>query len=44
VTLRRIGGIQPGQLTLGTDDGSQFTAKKTKALMRLLGITHRRGG
>lgn len=37
-------GIAPGQLTLGTDNGSQFTARKTKALMHLLGVTHRRGG
>ena len=37
-------GIAPGQLTLGTDNGSQFTARKTKTLMRLLGVVHRRGG
>lgn len=36
--------IQPGQLTLGTDNGSCFTARKTKEVMRELGITHRRGG
>lgn len=37
-------GIQPDQLTIGTDNGSQFTARKTKELMRSLAVTHRRGG
>lgn len=37
-------GIGEGQLTLGTDNGSQFTARKTRATMAGLGITHRRGG
>lgn len=37
-------GIVADQLTLGTDNGSQFTARKTKALMRWLGVAHRRGG
>ena len=37
-------GIRPDQLTLGTDNGSQFTARKTKALMPLLGVAHRRDG
>ena len=39
-----IRGIRPDQLTLGTDNGSQFTARRTKSLMRLLGVAHRRGG
>jgi putative transposase len=37
-------GVVPGQLVLGTDNGSCFTARKTKEVMRELGITHRRGG
>ena len=37
-------GIVPGQLTLGTDNGSAFTARRFKAVLSGLGITHRRGG
>jgi putative transposase len=37
-------GIAPGTLTLGTDNGSAFTARAFKAVLAALGITHRRGG
>jgi putative transposase len=37
-------GIQPGTLTLGTDDGSAFTARRFRAVLSGLGIAHRRGG
>lgn len=37
-------GIEPGQLTLGTDNGSAFTARATRKVLRALGIAHRRGG
>lgn len=37
-------GIPPGTLTLGTDNGSAFTARKFRALLSALGIAHRRGG
>lgn len=37
-------GIQPGRLTLGTDNGSAFTARAFKLVLSGLGITHRRGG
>jgi len=37
-------GIESGMLTLGTDNGSAFTARAFKALLSRLGITHRRGG
>jgi putative transposase len=37
-------GIEPGTLTLGTDNGSAFTARATLTRLRELGITHRRGG
>jgi putative transposase len=37
-------GIAPGSLTLGTDNGSAFTARAFKAVLSGLGITHRRGG
>jgi putative transposase len=37
-------GIQPGTLTLGTDNGSAFTARATVEALRRLGIAHRRGG
>src|SRR5688572_5851562 len=36
--------IAPGTLTLGTDNGSAFTARAFKAALAGLGITHRRGG
>jgi putative transposase len=37
-------GIQPGQLTLGTDNGSQFTSRDFRRHLSARGITHRRGG
>jgi putative transposase len=41
-----VGGqrILPGTLTLGTDNGSAFTAKATRLVISALGVTHRRGG
>jgi hypothetical protein len=37
-------GIQAGELTLGSDNGSAFTARRFKAKLAELGIRHRRGG
>jgi putative transposase len=37
-------GIQKGELTLGSDNGSAFTARRFKARLGELGIKHRRGG
>ena len=37
-------GIAPGMLTLGTDNGSAFTARKSSAVLSHLWIAHRRGG
>jgi putative transposase len=36
--------IAPGTLTLGTDNGSAFTARSFKQALSGLGIAHRRGG
>lgn len=36
--------IPPGTLTLGTDNGSAFTARATRLVLSALGVTHRRGG
>jgi putative transposase len=36
--------IRPQTLTLGTDNGSAFTARQFKLVLSGLGITHRRGG
>jgi putative transposase len=36
--------ILPGTLTLGTDNGSAFTARATRLIISALGLTHRRGG
>ena len=36
--------IPPETLTLGTDNGSAFTARKFRAVLLGLGIAHRRGG
>jgi putative transposase len=36
--------IPPGTLTLGTDNGSAFTARSTRLALSALGVTHRRGG
>jgi putative transposase len=37
-------GIEPGELTLGTDNGSAFTARRFRARLGEFGIRHRRGG
>jgi putative transposase len=37
-------GIEPGRLTLGTDNGSAFTSRAFRARLGELGIAHRRGG
>ena len=37
-------GIEPGELVLGSDNGSAFTARRFKAKLAELGIKHRRGG
>jgi len=36
--------IARGTLTLGTDNGSAFTARATRAVLSSLGVAHRRGG
>ncbi|MBA3843376.1 MAG: IS3 family transposase [Actinobacteria bacterium] len=36
--------IAPGTLTLGTDNGSAFTARATRLVISALGVKHRRGG
>jgi putative transposase len=36
--------IEPDQLTLGSDNGSAFTARRFRACLGELGIRHRRGG
>ena len=36
--------VAPGTLTLGSDNGSAFTARAFKAALSGLGIAHRRGG
>jgi putative transposase len=37
-------GVEPGELVLGSDNGSAFTARRFKASLAELGIEHRRGG
>jgi putative transposase len=37
-------GIEPGMLTIGTDNGAAFCANTTLEILRRLGIQHRRGG
>ena len=36
--------IEPGELTLGSDNGSAFTARRFRETLGRLGIRHRRGG
>ena len=36
--------VRPGVLTLGTDNGSQFTSRDTRRHLSARGVTHRRGG
>ena len=37
-------GIEPGWLTLGTDNGSAFTSRRFRENLAGHGVTHRRGG
>jgi putative transposase len=37
-------GVPPGTLTLGTDNGSQFTSRDFRRHLSARGIAHRRGG
>jgi putative transposase len=37
-------GITPGTLTLGTDNGSAYTARRFRQVLSGLGVVHRRGG
>jgi putative transposase len=37
-------GVAPGRLTLGSDNGSQFTSRDFRKHLSDRGITHRRGG
>jgi putative transposase len=39
-----VHAIQEGELTLGSDNGSAFTARRFRARLAELGIRHRRGG
>ena len=39
-----VHGIVAGELTLGSDNGSAFTARAFKARLAELGVRHRRGG
>jgi len=39
-----VRGIEPGELVLGSDNGSAFTARRFRARLGELGIKHRRGG
>jgi putative transposase len=39
-----VHGIEPGELTLGSDNGSAFTARRFRAALSGLGIRHRCGG
>jgi putative transposase len=39
-----VHGIEPGELTLGSDNGSAFTARRFRDKLAELGIRHRRGG
>lgn len=39
-----VQAIEPGELTLGSDNGSAFTARRFRARLVELGIRHRRGG
>ena len=39
-----IHGIEPDELTLGSDNGSAFTARRFRETLGRLGIRHRRGG
>ena len=36
--------LKSGQLTLGTDNGPQFTSRRFRRYLNENGIAHRRGG
>jgi putative transposase len=40
----RARGIAPGELTLGTDNGSAFTSRRFRERLAAHGVAHRRGG
>lgn len=40
----RARGVAPGVLTLGTDNGSQFTSRDFRRHLSARGVAHRRGG
>ena len=44
VRAAAVHGIQPGELVLGSDNGSAFTARRFRQALSGLGIRHRRGG
>lgn len=37
-------GVRPGTLTIGTDNGSQFTSREFRRHLSARGVKHRRGG
>lgn len=39
-----VHGLEKGELTLGSDNGSAFTARRFREKLSTLGIRHRRGG
>jgi putative transposase len=39
-----VHAVKPAELTLGSDNGSAFTARRFRAKLGELGIKHRRGG
>src|SRR5207245_7928350 len=39
-----VHGIEPGELTLGSGNGSAFTARRFRAKLDELGVRYRRGG
>ena len=39
-----VHGIEPGELTLGSDNGSAFTARRFRETLARLEVRHRRGG
>jgi putative transposase len=44
VRAAAVYAIEPGELTLGSDNGSAFTARRFRQALSGLGIRHRRGG
>ena len=37
-------GVEPGELVLGTDNGTAYTSRRFRSHLKDLGIAHRRGG